>query len=49
MNPQSLDLEYLQCIETGHAADALRDGAGELVEGEVPAVLSGSEGPNRDG
>ena len=39
MNPQSLDLEYLQCIETGHAADALRDGAGELVADEVPAAV----------
>ena len=39
VNPQSLDLEYLQCIETGHAADALRDGAGELVVFEGPAAV----------
>ena len=30
---------YLQIIETGHAADALRDSAGELVVVEVPAAV----------
>ena len=28
-------------VETGHAADALRDGAGELVVHEVPVHSSG--------
>ena len=31
--------EYLQILETGHAGDAVRDGAGELVVAEVPAVV----------
>ena len=32
-------LEYLQLSETGHAADALRDSAGELVVVEAPAAV----------
>ena len=35
------DLEYLQIPETGHAADALRDSAGELVAVEFPAAAVG--------
>ena len=33
-------LEYLQIIEAGEAADALRDSAGELVVVEDPAACS---------
>ena len=31
---------YFQPSENGHAADALRDSAGELVAEEVPAAVS---------
>ena len=34
-----IDREYSQPTETGHAADALRDSAGELVHGEDPAAV----------
>ena len=34
-----IKIEYLQINETSHAADALRDGAGELVVVEHPAAV----------
>ena len=39
VNSLKVYLGYLQLNETGHAADALRDGAGELVAVEPPAAV----------
>ena len=36
-----IDREYSQPTETGHAADALRDGAGELVAVEIQSIETG--------
>ena len=54
VNP--IRLEYLQIIETGHAANAFRDSAGELIVSQPPADAGEKESKekhsgcsNRDG
>ena len=48
VNPQTLKayFEYSQPIETGHAADALRDSADELVGAELSEAVGRRRQPS---